>query len=96
MYNLVFGVGVYEEETCFEQVSLNSFTSLETLRIHLFLFAHLKLTFVTTYLCKFRFGKSFFVFKHLRCLWKRWKPLFLCGQSMKDNFQQLLSWLKQF
>jgi hypothetical protein len=31
MYNLVFGVGVYEEDTCFEQVSLNSFTSLETL-----------------------------------------------------------------
>ncbi len=85
--NVVFKVGLSKEETCFEQISVISFTSLEnTLNSFVFV-CTLKLTCVTTYLSKFRFNKSCPIFRHLMCLWKRQKTLFFGGQNMKEYFQ---------
>jgi hypothetical protein len=56
--NVVFRVGLSKEETCFEQISVISFTYLENTLNSFVLVCTLKLTCVTTYLSKFRFNKS--------------------------------------
>jgi len=85
--NVVFKVRMSKEETCFEQISVISFTSLENTLNSFVLVCTLKLTCVTTYLSKFRFNKSCPIFKHLMCLWKRQNTLFFGGQNMKEYFQ---------
>ncbi len=56
--NVVFGVGMSKEETCFKQINVFSFNFLENTLNSFFLFLDLKLIFVTTYLCKLRFNES--------------------------------------
>ncbi len=75
--NVVFGVGMFEEYTCFEQVSVISSNSLENILISFFLVCTLENNFVTTYLCKFRFNESCLVFYHLNAFGRGGKPSYL-------------------
>ncbi len=75
--NVDFRMGVANEETCFEQINIISFTSLEKTLNSFVLVCTLKLTFVTIYLSKFRFNKSCPIFGHLMCFGRGTRPLSL-------------------
>jgi hypothetical protein len=91
--NVVFGVGMFEDETCFEQVNVDFHTFL------IFIYKHCELTcfFVCNfqvnsfedYVCDCRFDKNYHAFAHLKCPWEKRMTLFFDGQNMKGNFQQL-------
>ncbi len=74
---------MFEDETCFEQVCVVSFTSLQNI------VCNLQANLFEDYACKCKFNGNCPVFAHLMCPWKNRKTFFFGGQNMKGNFQQL-------
>jgi len=72
--NVVFKVGMANEENFFEQINIISFTSLKKILNSFVLVCTLKLTFVTIYLSKFRFNKSCPIFRHLMSFGRGIRP----------------------
>jgi hypothetical protein len=85
----IFGLRVFEDVICFEQVSVfffKKFARNTSWIVFLFAICTPLANLIGNYVCMCRFDKNYFAFAHLMCDWKKERTFFFGGQSMKDNF----------
>jgi hypothetical protein len=91
--NVVFGIGVFEDETCFEQISVLFLYLFEIHRdflIFFLQFTHLKLIYLGI-VFKCRFNGNYHVFTHLNFdVPLEGEDLLFGGHNMKYNFNTCL------
>ncbi len=90
--NVVFGIGVFEDETCFKQISV-LFLYLFEIHCDFFFclqFTHLQLIYLGI-VFKYRFNGNYHVFAHLNFdVPLEGEDLLFGGQNMKYNFNMCL------
>jgi hypothetical protein len=89
--NVIFGVSLSKDETCFEQINVYClFFHIPIRFCNLFIFSwHVLANLFEDCVCKCNFDRNCHAFTHLMCHWKKQKTLLFGGQSMKRYFLQL-------